>query len=790
MKKHILSIIITIIVWILALFSLPAQAQGTLTQTIRGQIVDTDTKSPLPGATIMVVGSEPLLATTTDFDGYFVLPNVPVGKVDILVRYLGYEEQLIPGVVVSSGKETQLNLNLQESFEQLDVVEVTPDQRDPEDFTEMTMVSSTTFSVEEARRSPGSFNDPSRMASTFAGVATDPQGNNDIIVRGNSPKGIQWQLDGVEIPNPNHFADEGASGGAINIINSDMLSNSGFHTGAFAPEYGNAYSGIMDLELRTGNKGKREYSITAGVLGMEASAEGPFVKGKRSSYLLNYRYSTLTLLDKIGLVDYGGVPEYQDGLFKFHMPTKKAGVFSVFGVGGFSSIQDETENSAGQIEDRFLFKSFMGIVGIKHSYPISANTYISTNFSTAINGNFNEGEELDEDNNEYNIYYKDNMKRYTNAINTAITHKFSSRHTLKAGLGARIYTFNYLASWSDDDDENDVVKTRLDENGNATLLNAFVSWKYRITQNLTMVSGMHYQHFLLNNAFSIEPRASIKWQFSEKQSLFGGFGLHSKLETLTNYFSLVPDELGNTSQPNKDLKLAKAAHFVVGYENRFNVNLSLKVELYYQHLFHVPVENSDTSDFSLLNSWGYFTDVNLVNKGTGRNYGMEITLNRTFANQYYFTFTASLYQSKYSALDGIERNTRFNGNFSLNAIAGKEFNVGKPEKHRTLGITARLTWAGGPRYTPVLLPESIVAGEEVLDEDNLYSRRTLDFYKLNLAVYYTRDLKRVTHTIKLDIENVTNHQAKLYPDYNDGTHSIEYSSQMPILPVLRYTLQF
>lgn len=790
MKKHILSIIITIIVWILALYSLPARAQEPLTQTIRGQIVDTDTRSPLPGATIMVVGSEPLLATTTDMDGYFVLPKVPVGKVDILIRYLGYEEQLIPGVVVSSGKETQLNLSLQESFKQLDIVEVTPDSRDPEDFTEMSIVSSTTFSVEEARRSPGSFNDPSRMASTFAGVSTDPQGNNDIVVRGNSPKGIQWRLDGIEIPNPNHFADEGATGGAINVINSDMLSNSNFYTGAFAPEYGNAYSGIMDLELRTGNKGKREYSITAGVLGLEASAEGPFVKGKRSSYLVNYRYSTLTLLDQIGLVDYGGVPEYQDGLFKFHMPTKKAGVFSVFGVGGFSQIQDESENDEGKIDDRFLFKSFMGVVGIKHSYPINNNTYISTDYSTAINGNFNEGEELDEDNNEFFLYYKDNMKRYTNALNTAITHKFNSRHTLKAGVGMRLYTFNYEASWTDDEDDAHELKTYLKEKGNATLLNAYGSWKYRITENLTMVSGLHYQHFMLNNAFSIEPRASIKWQFTEKQSLFGGMGLHSKLETLTNYFSLVPDEFGNTSQPNKDLKLAKSAHFVVGYENRLTPHMSFKVELYYQHLFHVPVEDNDTSHISLLNSVGYFTDVSLVNEGTGKNYGVELTLNRTFARQYYFTFTASLYESKYTALDGIERNTVFNGNFSLNAIGGKEFNVGKPEKHRTVGITARLTWAGGPRYTPILLPESILAGEEVLDTDNRYSRHAIDFYKLNLAVYYTRDRKRVTHTIKLDIENVTNHQAKLFPDYNDSTHGIEYSSQMPILPVVRYTLQF
>lgn len=774
---------------IITLFTGSVFAQD-LTQTIRGQIVDTDTKSPLPGATIIIPGTEPMLATTTDLDGYYALNNVPVGKVDLIIRYLGYEEQMIPNVVVSSGKETQLNITLQESFEQLDEVVVTGDERFSEDPLEMSMISSTTFSVAEAQRSPGTFNDPSRMASTFAGVATDPQGSNDIIVRGNSPKGIQWRLEGIEIPNPNHFSDEGTTGGAINVLNSDMMANSAFHTGAFAPEFGNAYSGIMDLELRTGNKAKREHSITAGVLGMEATTEGPFVKGKRSSYLVNYRYSTLTMLDKIGLVDYGGVPEYQDGLFKIHLPTKNGGVFTVFGLGGFSQISEEGTDSIGEITDRFLFKSYMGVVGIKHAYPISANTYISTDYSTSINGNLNDGQDTQDDTNEWYTYYKDKMQRLTNAFNTSVTHKFNSRHVLKAGVGARLYSFNYQSSWADEMEGESELIERLNEKGNALLLNGFVSHKYRITPELTMVNGVHYQQFMLNNAFAIEPRTSIKWQFSDKQSVFGGIGLHSKLEPLPTYFAKITDDQGISTRPNKDLEIGKAAHFVVGYENRLATNLNLKVELYYQHLYDVPVENVDTSHISSLNEWGYFNDHDFVNRGTGRNYGMELTLEKYFARKYYFTFTASLYQSKYTALDDIERNTRFNGNFSLNAIGGKEFNVGKPEKHRTIGITGRFTWAGGERYSPVLLAESIAAGEHTVDETRRYSKRALDFYKLNLAFYYTRDLKRVSHTFKIDVENATNHQAKLYEYFDEDTETIEYGSQMPILPVLRYTLNF
>ncbi len=760
----------------------------TLTQTIRGQVVDTDTKGPLPGATLVVLGTDPVIATTTDMDGYYELLNIPVGKVDIQIRFLGYEEKIIPGVTVLSGKETQVSVVLQESIEKLDMVEVTPDARDKDDLTEMSIISTTSFTMAEAQRAPGSFNDPSRMASTFAGVSTDPSGNNDIIVRGNSPKGVQWRLDGIEIPNPNHFSDEGTTGGAINVINSDMLANSSFYTGAFAPEFGNAFSGIMDLELRTGNKAKREYSLTAGVLGLEATAEGPFVKGKKASYLVNYRYSTLALLDKIKLVDYGGVPDYQDGLFKIHLPTKRAGVFSVFGVGGFSSIQEEYVDSTGFVNERFLFRSYMGIVGLKHSIPLSSKTYIKTDFSAAINGNLNDGEETIGDTKEFYTYYNDRMQRLTNAFNTSIGHKFNARHLLKVGVGVRVFSFDYETTYPDENETTPIL--RLNEKGNATLLNAYASYKFRITQDLTLVSGVHFQHFLLNEATTVEPRASMKWNFSDRQSVFGGIGMHSRIEPLTTYFSIVTDEFGNTSQPNKNLGFSKSVHYVLGYENRITPHLTFKAEVYYQQLYNLPVDADITSGEAALNSYGYFNDIDWINKGKGRNYGLELTLERYFHNQYYFTFTTSLYQAKYTALDGVERNTRFNGNFALNAIGGKEFNVGKDDKHRTIGVTARFTWAGGQRYTPVLLAQSMAEDETVLDGARKYSERTLGFYKLNLAFYYTRQLKRVSHSVKLDVENATNNQAKLAEFYDSATQELVYNTQMEILPVIRYTLNF
>ncbi len=759
-----------------------------LTQTIRGQITDQDAKSPLPGASIVVAGSSPLIGATSDMDGNYVLKNVPVGRVELLVKYLGYEEKYIPNIVVSSTKEVQVDVELKESLQQLSAVEVKPEKDKAENMNEMSIVSAHVVSVEEVKRSPGSFHDPARMVSTFAGVTSDPQGDNSIIVRGNSPKGIQWRLEGIEIPNPNHFADEGTSGGPINVLNSDMLSNSAFHTGAFAPEYGNAYSGIMDLQLRNGNKGKPEFSLSAGVLGMEASAEGPFKKGTNSSYLVNYRYSTLSLLDKIGLVDYGGVPEYQDGLYKIHLPTKKAGVFTLFGLGGYSHINQNDANESGEVYSKYQFKSYMGVSAIKHGIAINEKTYLSTNLSFSVNGNATDGEHLDEEEGGFYPEYNDDMRRYTTAVNSALTHKFNAKHTLKTGVGITVYNFRYNTGWFDADE--DTFRAHLNQDGTASMLNAFVSWKYRVADNVTLVNGLHYQHFLMNNTFSVEPRSSVNWNFRPKQTLSAGVGLHSRLEPLTQYYSLHYDENGTASMPNKNMELPKAAHFVAGYENRLTENINFKVEAYYQQLFDVAVEDSANSNFSLLNSTGYFTGAKLVNDGSGKNYGLEVTLERYFARQYFFLFTGSLYNSKYTAKDGVQRNTRFNGNFALNAVGGKEFNLGKTEKHRLLGTSVRVTYAGGGYYMPVDLARSIENGSETMDDSNGFSKRGENYFKLNLAVYYTRSLPRVSHTFKIDVENVTNSQAKVSEYYDTNTQTVKSVMQMPILPELRYTLNF
>jgi hypothetical protein len=272
-------------------FSLQAQM---LTQTIRGTVIDKVSQTTLPGASIILVNSDPLIGTTTDPDGNFKLTQIPVGTHTIRISFIGYKEVTLPNILVNSGKEVVLTIPIDEDITQLDEIVIRPDLEKNKPLNEMATVSTRAFSVEETRRFAAAVNDPARAAVSFAGVVSADDGSNSISIRGNSPFGLLWRMEGVDIPNPNHFADVGSSGGGISILSSQLLANSDFSTGAFPAEYGNALAGVFDLNLRKGNNEKHEYTVQAGFLGMDVAMEGPFAKNYRGSYLINYRYSTLS----------------------------------------------------------------------------------------------------------------------------------------------------------------------------------------------------------------------------------------------------------------------------------------------------------------------------------------------------------------------------------------------------------------------------------------------------------------------------------------------------------------
>ncbi|MCB9233455.1 MAG: carboxypeptidase-like regulatory domain-containing protein, partial [Bacteroidia bacterium] len=327
----------------------------TPTQSIKGTVIDKDTRQPLAGATIMVTDQNPVMGVISDAEGAFFLANVPVGRHSLRCQFLGYEPFETDGIIISSVKELVMEIELIQASVSGQEVKVTAYKNLNDPVNDLAVVSSRSFSPEETSRYAGSVNDPGRMALSFPGVQQGrDDGENDIIIRGNSSVGMLWRLEGIDIPNPNHFARPGTSGGGITVFSAQVLGQSDFFSGGLPAEYGNALSGAMDVHFRKGNRTEREYRAKIGLLGMDFMAEGPFAKGK-SSYLVNYRYSTLGLLSSMGfyLVGERVTNNFQDLSFNLAFDGKSGkDFFTVFGIGGLSTehyqpVEDPAEREPG-----------------------------------------------------------------------------------------------------------------------------------------------------------------------------------------------------------------------------------------------------------------------------------------------------------------------------------------------------------------------------------------------------------------------------------------------------------
>lgn len=765
---------------LLQFFAMAAQANH---QVVRGTVLDADSRQPVPGASIAILDGGAAFTATTDLDGRFTIPDVPTGRIALRIRAIGFEEQTLPNLLLVSGKELVINIALVGSITAIEEVTVTATRPKGELRNDMATLSARKISVEETSRIAGGINDPARMVSTFPGVAGDPAGDNTIVVRGNSPKGVLWRLEGIEIPNPNHFAQEGSTGGPINVLNSDMIDDSEFYTGAFAPEYGNVTSAVFDMRLRNGNDKKREHTLKVGVLGTDLTTEGPLPGTQGGSYLANYRYSSLALLDRAGVVDFGGVPDYTDASFKVNMPTR-AGTFSAWGLGGASHIEQK-DLSGDTLFAQGNYRSRIGVAGITHTRTLGERSYVQSGFTVSGNSSrarYAESPSVEEV--ELEPRHNSELNKWTLRAYSTLNTKLSAKHKLRSGVIVSVDRFRMTStSWND---EQDAMVNELNTTGEAATVQAFSSWKWRWNERWTMTSGFHVLHFALNKVTSIEPRIGLRYQLSPAQAITMGVGLHSRTEPVMTYLAKATDANGQAYQPNKGLGLSRAVHVVAGYERMLAPDLQLKGEVYYQHLFGVPVENDATSTFSLLNSVDWFADRPLVNDGIGRNIGTEVALEKFFTRGYHFLITGSLSDARYKAKDGAWHNTRFNIGTVANVLGGKEWNVGKD---RTLMAGLRYSLIGGQYRTPIDLPASIAAGQEV-GKGEVWSEKGDAVHKVDLVLSYRLGKKNVTHEFKADVQNVLNARTAVYRYFDRRTSTIKDVPQLTLLPVLQYTLRF
>ncbi|MGK2860860.1 MAG: TonB-dependent receptor, partial [Chitinophagaceae bacterium] len=639
-------------------------------QTIRGVVTDVDSRLPIAGATVALADNGSVAGAITDKEGNFSLKHVPVGRVTLHISYIGFEKIIIPDIVVNSGKEVVLTIYMQEAVVQLKNLVITSEKSKGKAQNDMAIISGRSISPEQTNRYAGGFNDPSRILSNFAGVTSSQDGSNDIIVRGNSPKYIQWRLEGIQITNPNHFSDQSSVGGSISALNNNLLATSDFYTGAFSAEYGDVLSGVYDVKLRQGNNEKCESTLGFGIIGTELTVEGPFKKGYKGSYLVNYRYSTISLLSKLGLFDeLNGSLNFQDAAFKVVLPTKKIGLFSFFGLGGISNFLFKDVSPAlwqtpgnryirNKTGEDYKKGSHLLNLGMNHTLTLNKKSHINTALAYSSEGikddvfeNFlfkiynSSGEYVRDSVVNSVLNFNGRLIKSTYRGEITYSNKINAKHKIQ--VGSKYALLNYDFKQSMFRDSTSARFTMVDFNENVGTVRNFVSWKYRVNEKITSVIGVQNMNVLLNKKSTFEPRVAVNWKLNNTSSLNGGYGNHSTMESIQHYFSKVELPNGNIIEPNKDLDLLKAHHFVLGYEKRLNKNMMVKLETYYQKLYNLPVANSDSNLFATINEGLEFQYVDLVNKGTGENYGIELTVERFFKNNYYYLVNASVYNSTY-----------------------------------------------------------------------------------------------------------------------------------------------
>lgn len=772
----------------------------TFTQTIRGKVLDADSKSEIIGANVILLNSDTLIGSITDVNGRFRLEKIPVGRRAIKVTSIGFEEAVLTNIIVTSGKEVVLTIELREKVYTSETVEIVGVTDKTKANNDLVTISARNFQAEETGRYAGSRGDPSKMVANYAGVSSGNDARNDIIVRGNSPLGVLWRLEGVDIPNPNHFSAQGATGGPISMLNNNVLGNSDFLTGAFPAEYGNKNAAVFDIKLRNGNNEKKEFTGQIGINGIELGAEGPISKKQGSSYLVNYRYSTLEAFNKLGIrFGVSASPDYQDISYKVNVPTEKAGVFQLWGIGGIGKLKlldselkpdDWSYISKGQ---DLVFKSGMGATGLSNLYFF--NSKISGKLSLSVSANDFDGS-IDTISSVDQSKFRNSKNKSTEGniiANYTLTAKINSRHLIKTGFTYQTIFFN-ASSYSYSTVYNKYIYELNVKNSSCGLIQTFIHWQFRPSDKITINSGIHYQNFLLNNTSALEPRLGLQWKLNDKQNISVGYGMHSQMQPTIYYFydTYIP-ATDSYYKSNRNLDLSKSHHAILGYDINFAKDFRFKLESYYQYLYNIPVQQNWNSSFSMINLGNALEGIalvdTLVNKGTGENYGIEFTIEKFFSKHYYFLLTSSIYDSKYKGKNGVVHNTSYNAGYVFNALAGYELTLGA-SKNRALSLDLKYTLAGGNRYTPIDLERSKTLNKVVYNDDEAFTKKYKDYSRFDIKVSFKTNRKRTSQSLFVVVENIFDTPNILRESYNLETQTIHKEYQLGLFPYAGYRIEF
>ena len=780
------------------------------TQSIRGTVLDKSTQQSLPGAAISVYKGDSLIkGSISDPDGKFLIDGLQPGRYNIICQFMGFLTWKSDFQELTSAKQLVIKIEMSEAVLQGDEVVIEGHRPDYLADNEFTTLSARSFNVEETQRYAGSINDPGRMAMSLPGVQMSGQDNeNTIVVRGNTAIGMSWKLEGVEIPNPNHFADRASSGGGLSSLSIYVLGHSDFLTSAFPAEYGNAFAGVMDLRFRKGNNEEREYRIQAGMLGLDVAMEGPFSRKKKgSSYVFNYRYSTLGILNALGVRVVGPnvTNQFQDLSFNLNFPVSKKHRITFFGLGALSDEQKtavENPNEWESFNDTRIydFRTNFGLMGMTHTWLINKRSFLYSVATLGANEVIWKEDTLSSDGNTYRMKDEYFLNGRLNLM-TSYNYKPNPRLAIKTGVQFTNHFYDVYSRIGDrfqlpDGTDVNTEFVRIDGEGTPISIQPYIQANQRVGTKWVFNYGVHWLYFSKTNEFVSEPRVGAKYSINEKNQIGFGTGLHSQILPFTAYETIsrpcqtctpvIPQE----EKPNKELGLFKSWHAALSYDFFPNASFHIRVEPYYQFLFNVPVAVSPWSTYSLINQNDDFYTEKMDNSGTGQNYGAELTVEKSFSNRVFFIFSSSLYESEYTTKyldEEVTFNTAFASNYNINLTGGKEWAL---NRDRSIELGGRFIWGGGLRYTPIDEAASEARGWEVLDQTRQFTEQNPDYFRIDMRLAFRKNREKYSWRLSLDIQNLTNRTNPKRPFYDPWQNEIVFDPMSGLVPVLSYILDF
>lgn len=722
---------------------------------VKGTVIDKSSRQPLEFINVMIVGLNK--GGVTNAEGKFSIGQVPPGIYRLQASAIGYKTVTTPEYILST-RDLHIQIEMEENQTELEGVTVTasPFRRDIE-----SPVSLRIIGLQEIEKSPGANRDISRIVQSYPGVAFSPIGyRNDLIVRGGSPSENRFYLDGVEIPNINHFSTQGASGGPVGILNADLIREVNFYTGAFPTDKGNALSSVLDFKLRDGDMERNSLKATLGASEVSLASNGHL--GKKTSYLVSVRQSYLQFLfDMLGLPF---LPTFTDAQFKLKTRFDARNELTVLGLGGIDKMK---LNTKADDEDNEYILSYLpkiqqetftlGAVYRHYAGAHVQSVVASHSYLNNRNTKYQQNDESDPDrlmlrlrsteqNTQLRLENSSSFRNWKVTVGTSLDYSQYSNTTFQKIYTDRAQTFDYHTYLG-------IMRWGLFGTVNYTSIDE------RFTASLGLrADANNYSAAMKDLSDQLSPRLSLSYQLTEHWSLSGNAGLYYQLPPYT----ALGFKNNNGLYANKyALRYMQVSQGSVGLNWRKGDTFEVSVEGFYKDYDKIPLSVADGIPLTCKgNDYGVIGNELLTSTAQGRSYGAELLLKWLIAKKLNLASSFTLFKSEYRTDKESEYIASAWDNRFIFNLRGT-YNL---PRHWSVGM--KVSCIGGAPYTPYNADKSSLVtawnaqGKPYYDYTRYNEERLPAFTQVDIRIDKTFYLKRCMLGFYIDLQNIAGSKLK------------------------------